>query len=159
MSLSAGRALVAAVLVAAAALAACGGEGSSRVAPGTRVRVEIDEHLRRGIELARQGQDEGAEAEFRRCIELDGRDARPHLYLGRLLAAKSAWDGSPPDRAAAELNKAYDLAPDRLETRILLADFLKRRIEQLLSRFTAKEREALISLLRKVVQSLQQMEA
>ena len=128
MSRSAGRALVAAMLVAAAALAACGGDGPSRVAPGTRVRVEMDEHLRRGVELARQGQDEGAEAEFRRCIELDGRDARPHLYLGRLLAAKSAWDGSPPDRAAAELNKAYDLAPDRLETRILLADFLKRRI-------------------------------
>ncbi len=114
-------------LLLISALLACGGEGSSRVAPGTGAKVEFEEHLRRGLELARQGEDEGAEAEFRRCIALDPGDARPHLHLGRLLATKASWDAITPKDAAVELNKAYDLAPQRIETRFALAEFLRKR--------------------------------
>jgi tetratricopeptide (TPR) repeat protein len=119
------------VLLAAAALVACGGDGSSRVSPGTRVRVEMDEHLRRGIELARQGQDEGAEAEFRRCVALDPGDARSHLHLGRALASQAARSGSTPREAAAELQKAVELAPGDLVARVDLAEILRQRFYNL----------------------------
>ena len=74
--------------------------------------MELEEHLQRGFELSRQGQDEGAIAEFRRCVEIDPKDARPHLQLGRILSAKARREGQVPTEGVAQLKEAVRLDPD-----------------------------------------------
>ncbi len=103
---------------------ACGGEGSSRVGSGGGNRVEVEEHMQRGLEMMRQGQDEGAEAEFRRAIALDPQDARAHLQLGKLLAGRGLRAGEAPREGTAEIEKAVELAPGDLQARLELADVL-----------------------------------
>ena len=106
---------------------ACGGDGASHLAPVGRVRIELEEHFQRGTQLLRQGLDEGAAAEFRRCIALDPTDFRPHLQLGRMLSAYATKVSEVPYEATAELKKAVELSPHDVQARYELAAILRER--------------------------------
>ena len=114
-----------AVAILAAAQAGCAGEGSSLIGAGGGTRVEIEEHLQSGMEMMRQGMDEAAEAEFRRCIALDPKDGRAHLQLGRLLSAQAFRARAAPRESAQELGLAVELLPRDLQARYELADTLR----------------------------------
>ncbi len=118
-----------AVLLASAAWGCGGGgSGSSSLSLSGKAGLALEEHLQRGMELARQGQDSGAVAEFRECIAIDPKDERPHLQLGRLLAAKLRREGKVPTKeVVAELKEAVRLNPDDLQAAFELADIVKER--------------------------------
>jgi tetratricopeptide (TPR) repeat protein len=120
-------ALILAGILLAAPAPGCSSGGSSELALSRAAKVEFDEHLQRGLELARQGLDEGAEAEFRRCVQLDPGDARARTQLGRLLAAKAKREGKLPREAAEHLHAAVEKAPGDLQARYELAEILRER--------------------------------
>jgi tetratricopeptide (TPR) repeat protein len=115
-------------LAVALAISSCSGAGSSSVTPTRAARVEVEEHLRRGTEMMRIGQDDAAIAEFRRSIALDRTDAKAHAQLGRLLAAKAKREDAVPIEAVAELKTAVKLDPNDLQAAFELADIIKERI-------------------------------
>ncbi|MCI0657003.1 MAG: FG-GAP-like repeat-containing protein [Acidobacteria bacterium] len=114
-------------LCAALALA-CGGQGASTIAPTGRSRLEFEEHYQRGMELTRQGQEEGAVAEFRRCTTLDPKDARAYVQLGKILAAQARRSDKAPREAVKILSQAVQLDPKDIQARYELAEILKERL-------------------------------
>ena len=117
-------------ILAAVALS-CSGAGSSSITPHGNVRLEVQEHFQRGMELMRQGQEEAAVAEFRRCISTDPKDPRPLVQLGKLLAAQARREGKGPVEAAELLNKAVQLDPKDIYARFELAEITKERYYKL----------------------------
>jgi len=118
----------AAILIAAAAWGCGGGSGSSQLSTSGKARLALEEHLQRGIEMMRQGQDAGAVAEFQQCIAIDPNDARPHSQLGRLLAAKARREGmKPTQKVVSVLKEAVRLDPNDLQAAYELADIVKER--------------------------------
>ncbi|PYQ11130.1 MAG: hypothetical protein DMH00_09135 [Acidobacteria bacterium] len=116
------------LLVPGAALFfACGGQGASTITPLGSVRIELEEHYQRGMELTRQGQEEAAVAEFRRCLTVDPKDARAYAQLGKLLAAQARRADKVPEEAAEILKKAVQLDPKDIQARFELAEILKER--------------------------------
>ena len=122
------RGSIAAAALAAGLALACSGQGASTIAPTGRTRMEVEEHYQRGMDLTRQMQDEGAAAEFRRCIKLDPGDARSYLQLGKILAARARRANQIPAEAAELLSKAVTLDPKDIQARYELAEILKERI-------------------------------
>jgi len=124
-----GRRIAAPALLLAAwtTLACQGGEGASRITPSGGARMELEEHLQRGMDLGRQGQEEGALAEFRRCISVQPTDARAYVQLGKILAAQARSANQTPVEAAKMLNKAVELDPKDLQARYELAEIIKER--------------------------------
>jgi tetratricopeptide (TPR) repeat protein len=119
---------VAALLLSAFAWGCSGGGGSSDLSPSGTARLSLEEHLQRGTDLMRQGQDEGAIAEFKQSIAIDPKDARPHLQLGRLLASKARREGNVPLDGVAELKEAVRLNPEDIQAAYELADIIKDRV-------------------------------
>jgi len=90
--------------------------------------VEAREHLRKGIELARQGLFDGAAAELRSYLAAAPQDAEGHFQLGRSLLEIAIRRKSPLTEAVSELEEALRLDPAHDHVRLQLADVYARRI-------------------------------
>ena len=120
----------AAWILASAALATllgCTGTSSSSITPKGGTQLEAQEHYQRGMELVRQGQDQGAAAEFRRTLEVDPEDPKALLQMGKLLAAQARQDNKVPFEAAELLERAIKEDPKDIQARFELAEILKER--------------------------------
>jgi tetratricopeptide (TPR) repeat protein len=121
----------AAPAIPAAALAllaiSCYGASSSNITFRGGARLEVEEHYQRGMQLTRQGQEESASAEFRRCISIDKSDVRSYIQLGKLLSARARSAGKVPVEAAEVLKKAVALDPKDIQARFELAEITKER--------------------------------
>src|SRR5262245_46503629 len=80
------------------------------------------ETLRRGLELARQGQLDQAVAQLRLHVQSWPDDAKGHYYLGRLLAQIAQTQGGSYREALAELETALQLDPSQAIVQMQLAD-------------------------------------
>lgn len=79
----------------------------------TKGQQLVQDHLRRGSELARSGNLEGAISEFRTAIRLDHGSAEARYLLGNALACKNDWQGASDEyQAAAYLNAKFSKAAD-----------------------------------------------
>ncbi len=105
---------------------ACDGVGEAVVRPPAS-RLEVEEHIQRGMELMRQGQEENALAEFRQSTSLDPNNARATLQLGRVLAAHARRTNQLPFEAAEVLKKAVKLDPKSVQARFELSQVLLKR--------------------------------
>jgi tetratricopeptide (TPR) repeat protein len=76
-------------------------------------------HIKRGAALASEGNDDRAEAEFRKAIRLDSSSAEAHEHLGSLLRLRGSLSG-----AATEYQEAIRLKQDYAEARYNLARIL-----------------------------------
>jgi Flp pilus assembly protein TadD len=77
----------------------------------------VDAHYRLGLALVEGSRDgAGAEAAFRRVLEIEPAHAHAHLQLGRVLASRGDREA-----AAAALRQAVSLAPSLVEARRALA--------------------------------------
>ena len=79
------------------------------------MRMDYATHLQQGIESMRRAQYEAAEAEFRRCIQIDSTQSAAYLHLGKVLAIQDR-----PETVAA-FEQAVARNPDAVEARIWLA--------------------------------------
>ncbi|HKY32710.1 MAG TPA: FG-GAP-like repeat-containing protein [Candidatus Polarisedimenticolia bacterium] len=86
--------------------------------------VEAREHLRRGLELGRQGLHDGAAAELRRYLETVPDDAEARFHLGRSLLEVARRGRQPLAGGIRELERALELAPDKDHIRFQLAEAL-----------------------------------
>ncbi len=75
--------------------------------------LEAREHLRRGVELARQGLHDGAVAELRRSIEIYPDDAEAHFFLGRSMREMAIRQKLSLAGAIRELERAFELDPSK----------------------------------------------
>ncbi len=112
------------LVVAAALFPVLGGSSSPRDAEPEKFTGTVDsrEHLRRGMELARQGLHDGAVAEFRRSIELYPKDPDAHFYLGRSLLELAKKQRAALSEVVREMEEALRLDPYRDYVRAQLAD-------------------------------------
>lgn len=90
--------------------------------------VEAREHLRRGIELARQGLHDGAVAELRSAVEGLPSDPDVWFHLGRSLLEVARENRTPLRPAIDALEKALRLDPSRDFVRVQLAEVYGQRI-------------------------------
>ncbi len=97
----------------------CGGQKG----PSPRVLLDYATHLQQGIEGMRRAQYEAAEAEFRRCIQIDSTQSAAYLHLGKVLAIQHR----PEALAAFEQAVARD--GDAVEARVWLARLYRSRRE------------------------------
>ncbi|HEU5180272.1 MAG TPA: tetratricopeptide repeat protein, partial [Candidatus Polarisedimenticolia bacterium] len=114
-------------LAAVALLAGCTGTSSSSITPKGGAQLEAQEHYQRGMELVRQGQDQGAEAEFRRTLDVDPEDPKALLQMGKILAARARQENKGPFEAVELLNRAVKEDPKDIQARFELAEILKER--------------------------------
>ncbi len=84
--------------------------------------VEAREHLRRGVELARQGLHEGAVAEFRKCIAIEPRNADARFQMGRSLLNLAIRHQAPLSEVVDALEEALRIDPQRDYVRMQLAE-------------------------------------
>ncbi len=84
--------------------------------------LEAREHLRRGIELARQGLHDGAVAEFRKSISLSPENPDTHYHMGRSLLNLAIRGRAPLQEAVTALEEALRIDPFRDYVRIQLAE-------------------------------------
>jgi len=113
-------ALSAGVLAAAGMLAAAAGAGYG--ATSGSASVEAREHLRRGLELSRQGLAEAAVAEFQKYLAVVPNDANAHYQLGRALLDVAVKKNAPLSGAVSEIEEALRLDPDRDVFRVQLGE-------------------------------------
>ena len=88
----------------------------------TGASVEAREHLRKGIELARQGLHDGAAAELRRYVSVMPDDPDGHFHLGRALLEIAYRRQGPIQPAIDSLEQALELDPTRDYIRLQLAE-------------------------------------
>ena len=79
------------------------------------MRIDYATHLQQGIEGIRRAQYEAAEAEFRRCIQIDSTQSAAYLHLGKVLAIQDHPE------AMTAFEQAVARNPDAVEARIWLA--------------------------------------
>ena len=84
-------------------------------APSPGLRIDYATHLQQGIESMRRAQYEAAEAEFRRCIQIDSTQSAAYLHLGKVLAIQNRPE------AITAFERAVARNPDAVEARTWLA--------------------------------------
>ena len=105
---------------AGAAPPAAGSGAQGALSPSAS--VEAREHLRRGLELARQGLFDGAVAELRRYVDAVPADPEGHFHLGRALLETAIRARREPRDAIRELETALRLDPELDAARLQLAE-------------------------------------
>ncbi len=114
---------VVAAILCVILLQTCPAAASEEVRPEEVMRAaESRMHLRRGMDLARQGLHEQAVEEFRRSIDLSEGDPDAHFHLGRSLLELALKQRAPLGEAMREMEEALRRDPLRDDVRLQMAE-------------------------------------